>query len=77
MLLLLPVLLVLVLVLVLVLLVLVLLVLLVLLLLYRPTWMRRSSCRRVAFHTRMSATEQVMKRSEQSAGNMMSFTRAK
>lgn len=41
------------------------------------TWIRRSSCRRVAFQTRMSATEQVIKRSEQSAGNMMSFTRAK
>ena len=31
----------------------------------------------MAFHTRMSATEQVMKRSEQSAGKMTSFTRAK
>ena len=41
------------------------------------TWIRSSSCRRTAFQTRMSAIEHVMKRSEQPAGNMTSFTRAK
>ena len=41
------------------------------------TWMRSSSCRRTAFQTRMSATEHVMNKSEQPAGNMTSFTRAK
>ena len=43
----------------------------------RRTWMRSSSWRRTAFQTRMSAMEHVMNRSEQPAGKITSFTRAK